>query len=316
MADVDTKRDRALDFIGKTGPVLPIQISKELNIDTMFSGAVLSELVNEGKLKVTTHLRVGGSPVYFIEGQEAKLEDYMGNLNERDIGTIRVLKEKGIMNDKDCTPLQRVSFRIVKDFAKSIVLKRDNGEKEVFWRYYLIDEDAAKEKILEMVKVRKIRKDAQKTVEEFKEEPSLGKNVREERGFSEKKAVREEREYEEMEKPLERAPEVKEVPRVKKVLGDSVKEFFRVNGITVWEEKVIRKGKDVNYIVSFDSRVGNVKYFAKFRDKKRITEGDISLAFNEAGNFPLLFLSRGELTKPGKRLLEGDLKGVVFKKIQ
>lgn len=302
MAENSTgKRDKALGFINQEGPVLPIQIGKELSVDTMFAGAILSELVNEGKLEVTNHLRVGGSPVYYVKGQESKLESYMKHLNENDIRTLQILKEKGIMRDKDCSPLQRVSYRIVKDFAKSLVLKKDSGDKEVFWRYYLVDEDAAKEKILDIVNRKDEKKEAQKTVEEFEEKPL------------EKEEVLEKPEVKAESQEIEEKPK----PRLKKDSSvDIVKEFFRINGITIWEEKVIRKDKDINYVISFDTRLGNLKYFAKFRDKKIISEGDISLAYNEAGKLPLMFLSKGELTKPAKKLIETDFKGVIFKRVQ
>ena len=86
-----SKRDKVLEFVKRNGPVLPIQISKEIRVDTMFSGAMLSELVNEGKVIVTKHLRVGGSPLYYVQGQESKLENYTRYLNEKDIETVKIL---------------------------------------------------------------------------------------------------------------------------------------------------------------------------------------------------------------------------------
>ena len=87
--------------------------------------------------------------------------------------------------------------------------------------------------------------------------------------------------------------------------------------MTVWEERVIKKKKEINYIVSFDSRIGTLKFFVKFRDKIRLSEGDISLAFNDAGNLPLLFLSKGDLTKTAKELIENKFKGgIIFKKLK
>lgn len=307
------KRDKALHFISSKGPVLPIQIGRELEIDTMFAGAILSELVNEAKLFVTEHLRVGGSPVYYMKGQEEKLENYLKYLNENDIKTLQILKEKNIVRDKDCTPLQRVSYRIVKDFAKNLILKKDNGEKEIFWRYYLVDDDVAKEKILDMIN----RKESQKKIEVKNIEEINEELVEPEKKEIIKPKKEEIQESEEFQEEIQE-PEKEEKPK-QKLRKDSsvdvVKEFFRINGITVWEEKVIRKDKDVNYVISFETKLGNLKYFAKFRDKKRISEGDISLAYNEAGKLPLMFLSKGELTKPAKNIIQTEYRGVVFKKV-
>lgn len=271
-------------FISKNGPVLPIQIAKELNTDTMFAGAILSELVNEGKLDVTEHLRVGGSPVYYIRGQEKKLEEFFKNLNENDIRMLKILRDNSVLVDRECTPLQRVSYRIAKDFAKILILKKDNGEKEIFWRYYLVDENDAKERILEIVN---------------KKEPLKQKEIKEEI------------------KIIEVKPKVVLKPKLKKEISDEdvAKKFFSQNRINIKEEKIIKKDKDVNYVISFDSDVGNLIYFVKFKDKKKITDVDIILAFNEAGKLPLMFLSNGELTKQAKKLIEGDYKGIVFKRL-
>lgn len=278
------RRDKAMAFISKNGPVLPIQIAKELNTDTMFAGAILSELVNEGKLDVTEHLRVGGSPVYYMKGQEKKLEEFFKNLNENDIRMLKILRDNSVLVDRECTPLQRVSYRIAKDFAKILILKKDNGEKEIFWRYYLVDENDAKERILEIVN---------------KKEPLKQKEIKEEI------------------KIIEVKPKAVLKPKLKKEISDEdvVKEFFRQNSIRIVEEKIIKKDKDVNYIINFDSGIGNLTYFAKFKDKKKITDVDIILTFNEAGKLPLMFLSNGELTKQAKKLIEVDYKGIVFKRL-
>ena len=50
MSEGLEKKDKILSFITKIGVVLPIQISKEFNLDTMFAGAILSEFVNENKI--------------------------------------------------------------------------------------------------------------------------------------------------------------------------------------------------------------------------------------------------------------------------
>ena len=310
MGEINDKKARLVTFIKGRGAILPVQVAKELKLDTMFSGAILSELVNEGKIKVSEHLRVGGSPVYYVD--ERKLEEYMKYLNEQDVKTISYLKERGIVSDFKCTPLQRVSYRIVKDFAKSIILKRDDNSKEIFWRYYLLDEDKAKEKILEIVNnVKKEEVKPKKIEEPIKEEISIVKKKTEEPA---KKTAEESI----VEKPVKK--NVEEIKIILQEPGIEAKEeivmvFFSDNDITVLEEKMIKKGKESNYVVSFDTRVGRVKYFVKYRDKKTINEGDLSLAFIEAGKLPLLLLSKGELNKNAKKLIESDYKGVVFRRI-
>ncbi len=56
-------------LIHARGPSLPIHISKGINMSGIFSSAFLSELLNEKKLKMS-HMRVGSSPIYYVEEQE------------------------------------------------------------------------------------------------------------------------------------------------------------------------------------------------------------------------------------------------------
>ena len=65
-------RDKVISFIRVNGPVLPIQISKQFGGNLFFAGAILSELVGRQKIRISS-AKVGGSPVYYVDGQEYKL---------------------------------------------------------------------------------------------------------------------------------------------------------------------------------------------------------------------------------------------------
>ena len=80
MEDIRTK---ALSCVERFGPLLPIQISKELNTNLIFAGAILSELVSRKSL-VITHVKKGGSPFYYCKGQEEKLQNLSNNLGSKE----------------------------------------------------------------------------------------------------------------------------------------------------------------------------------------------------------------------------------------
>ena len=143
--NLTVKREKVIEIVKKEGPLLPINISKKLEINTTFSGAILSELVNSKLLNITT-VKIGGSPFYYSPGDERKLESLIVHLNGKDQETVQLLKENGILRDRDLSPLQRVSLRQVKDYAKQVRVTIDNQD-DLFWKWFLLRDDKVKELI-------------------------------------------------------------------------------------------------------------------------------------------------------------------------
>jgi len=79
MIDVQEKKNKIISFLKISGPSLPVKIAKIIEMDPVFASAILSELLDTNQIK-TSHLKIGASPLYFIPGQEQKLEDHTENL--------------------------------------------------------------------------------------------------------------------------------------------------------------------------------------------------------------------------------------------
>ena len=81
---------RILEMVKQNGPLLPIQIVKDLGgtavTNTFFIGAMLSELVGSKQIKIS-NIKVGSSPLYYAHGQEHKLQEYSKYLNENKTGS-------------------------------------------------------------------------------------------------------------------------------------------------------------------------------------------------------------------------------------
>ena len=92
--------------------------------------------------------------------------------------------------------------------------------------------------------------------------------------------------------------------------------FFQKNSITVIEQTVIRKKSDYEFIIELNSAVGSLTYFCKAKNKKRVSEGDLSSAFvqGQIKKLPVILLAPGELTKQAKEIAK-ELKGVAVKKL-
>ena len=138
MEDIRTK---ALSCVERFGPLLPIQISKELNTNLIFAGAILSELVSRKSI-VITHVKKGGSPFYYCKGQEEKLQNLSNNLGSKEKEIYNLLKENQVLMDINLEAWQRVAIREIKDYAYKIDYNFD-GKPFVFWKWYLLNEEEA-----------------------------------------------------------------------------------------------------------------------------------------------------------------------------
>ena len=57
-------REKLLKIVQDKGPLLPAQINRELNTNVLFASAMLSEMVDAKKLRLSS-MKIGGSPLYY-----------------------------------------------------------------------------------------------------------------------------------------------------------------------------------------------------------------------------------------------------------
>ena len=82
--------------------------------------------------------------------------------------------------------------------------------------------------------------------------------------------------------------------------------------------EVIRKKSEIDFIIKVPSVVGTLDYYCKAKNKKRVSDGDLSAAFvqGQLKKLPVLMVITGELTKKAQELLNTEFKnGLVVKKI-
>ncbi|MFH1399701.1 MAG: hypothetical protein ABIG95_06355 [Candidatus Woesearchaeota archaeon] len=279
-------QQKVLSFIRMRGPSLPVAVSKELNTNILMASAIMAEMVSRNELRLSS-LKVGGSPLYYIKGQEFKLQNFAEKLNSKDRETYTLLKEKQVLRDVSLSPLERVSIRKLKDFA--IPLKVKTGEDvEFFWRWFLLTNEHA-ETIIKQIIGYKEPKESPKA--EIKPEPEKPK----------------------AEKPL---------PFVDKTVKDDflgrVKKYFESKKIRIVEFIVVRKNAEIDFVIELPSAVGSLRYFCKAKSKQRSNDTDLAAALvkGQMKNLPALYLAGGELTKRAKEMLDKELKGVTVKMIE
>ena len=74
---------KILSTIRFKGPSLPVHIAREIGMDILFASAFLAELLSEKELKIS-NMKVGSTPIYFIQGQEPKLEKFSQHLGNKE----------------------------------------------------------------------------------------------------------------------------------------------------------------------------------------------------------------------------------------
>ena len=302
MADFNVQelRNQILEIVKKEGPILPSQVSQKVVSNILFTSAILSDLVRQDQIKISK-AKIGNSPVYYVKGQEAKLQMLHKHLSEKPKKIYELLKEKKLLRDKELESWQRVAVREIKDFAMMLNVNYHTGQ-EVFWKWYLTPDEEAKQKIIDLLK---------------KEMPKKKEELPKKKEELPKKEQKKEEKQEKLKEEKQAKPqEEKKSEKIDEFYG-LINTFFTENRVKILEEKALRKNTEYEFVVEIPSALGNLKYFVKAKNKKKVGDAELNMEYTrgERKKLPTLFISTGELTKKAEKYLE-TLKGLVFKKIK
>jgi len=318
-------RNKIISILSSRGPGLPVQVAKELQISSIFAGAFLSELASDNTVRISS-LKVGGSPLYFLPGQEQQLENFSNYLPGKEKEAFLMLKEKKVLEDSRLEPAIRVALRSIKDFAFPITTIFQNN-KIVFWRFHSFSEEEAGKIVRESIE----QKDEQGKIEQLamrmnkKEDKRIGNKILDdiqkekleiktpEEKFEdsikaepvESKLKDEEIKLKPEKAPLEKAIEPifedKPKPRARRERAkpdkflEEVKSFLKAKSIElIGVEKFSRK--EVSGKIILPSKKD---CFFLAIDKKRVAESDLIRAYKKASllSLPFIVLVRGEISK-------------------
>ena len=294
-------REKALGYIKQYGPVIPVQLSKELHTDILMAGAILSELVANKMVKITSVKR-GGSPFYYTSGQEYKLQNLKEHLHEKEQEAYSLLSKEKVVKDKDVGPVLRVALRALKDYAIPITVTSRNGE-ELFWRWYLSSEQDVKKRVELLLTdaVQEEKKEEIQTISYPQGEPQEKRIP-----LVQKEVIKE--------KPLPVREEKKILKPVEKPFDNLVRAYFTKHDFSIVVEESVRKNREHSYVARIPSQIGKLDFYVKIKNKKVITPTDLSLAYSEGQlkKLPVLFISNCVLTKKAQENLAKQFKGQVF----
>ena len=170
-ANLADMKGRIVSFMKIRGPCLPIHISKETKTTLLLASAFLSDLASEKTIKIS-NMKVGGSPLYFLPGQENMLENFEKFLNHKEREALSKIKTARILKDDELEPAIRVALRSMNDFALPYPIKFKEASL-LFWQYYLTSEEEARQKIsdkLEQMQPKQEEKQETKEKEKIQEQ--------------------------------------------------------------------------------------------------------------------------------------------------
>jgi len=318
-------QDKIISLLKDGGPTIPSKVAKHINTNILFASAHLSDLVSQGKVLIS-NLKIGGSPLYYLSGQEARLYDFaLGNLNTKDLKVLDKLKEKKVLRESSLDLLSKVSLRSLKDFAVPLKVNF-YGNVELFWKWHLLPQEETNQAIHDLLEKSIDREKKVEPVEEPKkekeeiEEPIPVVNEEAPKKIPKAESLQEVQKTLTGEKKLSKKK--KTAVKHKKARQDElllqIERYFKKLDVAINEHKIIRKDSELDLLVNVPSVVGDIIYFCKAKNKNKCDERDISSAYMESlmKKVPLLFLYSGELTKKAKLMIESKaFENAVIKKM-
>jgi len=306
VINVPEVKQKILRFLEEKGPSLPVHITKATGLNMMFSSAILSELLNEKKIK-TSYMRVGSSPLYLIPGQETKLESFAeNNLLGIEKEAFLKLKQHKFLGEEEQEPALRHALKGIKDFATAVKI-----EDKIFWKYYLITNEELSSLTSKKSEMRQVTEQVWQDIdrEKYKEKISeIAKGIE-----GKQKELEDEKEevLKKVLKPTESNYQIPEKPRIiekKKIQKNfflEIKEKIDEKKIPLIEAVYVGK-KDLMIRSVIDGQEVLLLAF----DKKRVADSDlIKLLRKTTINLPLCIISRGEIPKKMRDLIN------IYKKI-
>lgn len=287
-SDTTEIKEKIINFIKQKGPSLPVHIAKEINTNTLFTSAFLSELLSEKRLRAS-HMRVGTSPIYFMPEHEAKLEDFSKFLKGKERESFELLKKEKFLKDAEQQPAIRVALREINDFAIPFKIN-----EEIIWRYMTIPEsEFLNQRNVEEKKGEIPLTEIQEKISEEKEKiPKISEQKKEE---------------------VEGVKKVKKIKKAKKTKTEKqnpkfferIKDFSKERNIEILDIIDFKKGEIILKVKEKEKEMILIAF-----DKKKISEGEIIKAYKKANELKLEYIiaSKGETPKKINELINAVKK--------
>ena len=300
MEKIDAKavKERIMRLMEEKGPCLPVQVAKAVSLNTIFTSAFLSELASENLIKIT-NMKVGGSPLYYVEAKKQMLENFFQYLNQKENEAVKLLKKEGFLVDNEQEPAIRVALRSLKDFAFLI-----NQSGKMIWRYYLTNESYAPKvetRTEEKIEIEEIKQEEKQDSSESTDMQNIRKELEEKR-----------KELEKLEEKISSGSnEIVKIKKKKRVIKrEKVKNEEFLEQI---KKLLLERNREIINIEEFDKKYALIRVKDKDKelliaafDKKKLEDTDLIKIARKAAVLDLkyLIIFKGELSKKIKEAIE------------
>ena len=307
-------KEKILGTLKRRGPSLPVHIAKEAGLSILFAGAFLSELVADKKIKFTD-MKVGSSPIYFLNDHAYMLERFSQYLNSREKDAFLLLRDKKFLRDREQSPVIRVALRTIKDFAVSFI---KNGE--IIWRYYTVPESEfileAKEPVKEIKEAIAPEKEEEKKLIKLKIHIPKKEETRPSVVELKKEQQKELEIFDKAEKPKKakaKKPTKKKKEKIDDNFFNKVKEWVVGNSMEIIDIKNFNKNE-----LHLTIKKNGKEHLLVAYNKKRLMDSDLVKANRKAKELGLEYaiLSFGDLQKKMSDLIDAAKNLSDIKKLE
>ncbi len=337
--------DQILMFIRSSGPTIPSKVAKVIKTEILIAAAHLSDLSSRGKVKVSS-LKWGGSPLYYVPGQEHLLYDFAkSNLNPKDFNVLEMLHNEKVLRESELELLPKVALRSLKDFA--VPLQVTTADKtELFWKWHLLTNQEANGIIANLLNPPTIQPQqpiSQPLTKEIVMEEPIQATFSNESSIStipeakpthiEQKSIEKERKAPrkreqqktivdvEEKKPIDELIVAQEKPRFSLIdpFFPELVQYCNSMNMNFVDGELVRKNAEINLRSVLTTPLGKVHFFCKAKKKAKVDEKDLSAAFIEAQmkKLPLLFLYTGELSKKAVEMVDANaFENAIIRRIE
>jgi hypothetical protein len=275
--------DKAFDVV-RTGPVLPVEVASKLGVDSFLANAYLSQLVEAGKIRQSTE-RVGNSFVYFLAGQEAQASSRVSNLLQGGKKTARM-------------------------YASSVPAGPEVEQKR----------QAFTQRLAEIEAKEQIRKPApqQPLLQIAQQKPQAVSETQKQEFLNTLKPAIESQLKQQIQPQVAPAqlnlPKIPSPQEVFAAVGQKIKStifmedgrvvekalgFLIDAGAEIIGKELRKKGREADILAIVPTPIGPIKFFVMARDKRTVSEAELSLAFTAGQHkkLPVIYVTNGKLTK-------------------
>jgi len=258
-------------------------------------------------------MKIGSSSLFYIQGQEAQIENFIEHLNPREKEAFFLIKNSQILEDDKQTPVMRVALRAIKDFAIPFKITSNNIDK-IFWKYHLTKDEEFDKKVQKILNPFAEQEEPKKDLgspqgeslqqgEELRSKrESRDKVPKKSEGDTEKKVENEQTAeiplIEEPDEIISQENRQKPKKQASSEFAERIREYLAAKDIEILST-ILEKKKEFMAKIRADTLFGKQEYYLIAKDKKKINETDITIALQKAQTEKMiaLILSPGDIDK-------------------